>query len=368
MRRPLAVIAAFLCLAVAFPARADVSDEDLARARAERERIQDELSRAANAYAQSLTAVEVTKQDIARTTDAVKQTQARRDEVRQLVLRRAVAAYKGERSGQLGAVLASRNMNDLVDRASYLQRATQSDTEAIDQLRATTKDLQLRQAELARFQAQQEEAVRRAEQLQHDLEGTLEEAKAQESTLIGQRAAEDEARRKAAEAEARRQAAEADAARRRAAEEQARRTGVAADLPAQSPVATVMGDFICPVAGPVAYSDDFGAPREGHTHQGNDLFAARGTPLVAVRSGSVVTQEGGAGGLMVFLYAGGDMFFYAHLESFTVDDGASVSQGQQVGTVGSSGNVDADATHLHFEIHPGGGAAVDPYPTISQVC
>ena len=59
-----------------------------------------------------------------------------------------------------------------------------------------------------------------------------------------------------------------------------------------------------------------------------------------------MTQEGGAGGLMVFLYAGGDMFFYAHLQSFTVDDGASVSQGQQVGTVGSSGNVDARVHQL----------------------
>ena len=129
-----------------------------------------------------------------------------------------------------------------------------------------------------------------------------------------------------------------------------------------------MGDLICPVAGPVGYSNDWGDPRSGHTHQGNDLFASRGTPAVAVRGGSVMLQEGGGGGLMAFLYSGGDMFFYAHLDQFSVSDGASVSQGQQLGTVGTSGNASADAPHLHFEIHPGGGGPVNPYDTISMIC
>jgi murein DD-endopeptidase MepM/ murein hydrolase activator NlpD len=123
-------------------------------------------------------------------------------------------------------------------------------------------------------------------------------------------------------------------------------------------------DFICPVAGAVAFSDDFGG---GRNHKGNDMFAEMGTSLVAVRSGSVsLDEDPGGGGHMLYLSAGGDMFIYMHLDTYSVGDGEYVSQGQQVGTVGMTGN--ATAPHLHFEIHPGGGAAVDPYSTISQYC
>ena len=126
---------------------------------------------------------------------------------------------------------------------------------------------------------------------------------------------------------------------------------------------------MCPVSGAVAYSDDFGDPRSGHTHKGNDMFASRGTPVVASAGGVVEVQEGGGGGKMVFLRGtNGDTYMYAHLDTWTMSDGQTVSAGQQIGTVGTSGNVDADATHLHFEIHPGGGSAVNPYGTISGAC
>lgn len=365
MRRRSLALAAFLLPLLLLPlaASSEVTDEDLQRAREQKERLQQEMNAAAAAYTQAVRAGESTREKIGITTVEVVSTQARYDALRQIVARRAVAAYKGERSGQLDAVLSARNWNDLVDRAAYLERATASDGEVIEGLRVAGADLRQRREELARLEAQQREAVRRAEMLQSDLEGKLSEAREYEDTLIGQRLAEDEARRRAAEEEARRKAALEEA--RRLAEAVARGEPLPALL--RPSILTVIGDFVCPVAGPVAYSDDYGAPRSGHAHEGNDLFAGRGTPVVAVRSGTVSVQEGGLGGLMIFLYAGADTFFYAHLDSFLVSDGASVAQGETIGTVGSTGNAMGEVPHLHFEIQLG-GETINPYPTVSAAC
>src|SRR2546423_3850476 len=211
MRRTAGPIAVLLALFALLPvvASAEVSDDDLARAREKRDQVQAELDSAATAYSHALTAVENARADIERTTQEVAVTQAHHDQVRDAVTRRAVAAYKGERGLQFVAVLASQNLSDLVDRAAYLERSTASDNALMEQLRAVASDLKARKADLARLQADQEDAVHRAEMLQHDLEGKLEAARNDEQVLIAQRAAEDEARRRAAEEEARRQAAAA---------------------------------------------------------------------------------------------------------------------------------------------------------------
>ena len=123
------------------------------------------------------------------------------------------------------------------------------------------------------------------------------------------------------------------------------------------------GSFQCPVNGS-AYSNNYG-PRGGGFHYGIDMFASSGTPLVAVKAGSVryVPNEG-AGGNTVYLSADdGNTYFYAHLSSF-VGGARSVAQGEIVGLVGATGN--ASGPHLHFEIRLGGpnGSRINPYPTL----
>lgn len=111
---------------------------------------------------------------------------------------------------------------------------------------------------------------------------------------------------------------------------------------------------------------DFGSPRSGHTHQGQDLAAASGTPIVAPTAGTIVAvdlQRGGAGFYVTMTSDDGRDFFFAHMlaGSTTVVLGQRVAAGQRIGAVGSTGA--SSGPHLHFEIWEGGwqrGRPVDP--------
>ena len=144
-----------------------------------------------------------------------------------------------------------------------------------------------------------------------------------------------------------------------------------------------MPALIFPVAGPTAYIDDFGQARPGGPHQGNDLMAAKKTPVVAVEPGKVKFWTTSANaGCMLYLYgASGTTYLYIHLNNDLTmkndnkgtcvpgvayargsKNGAKVQAGQLLGYVGDSGDANGLASHLHFEVHPGGGAAVSPFP------
>jgi murein DD-endopeptidase MepM/ murein hydrolase activator NlpD len=118
----------------------------------------------------------------------------------------------------------------------------------------------------------------------------------------------------------------------------------------------------------------FGAARDGHTHQGQDLFADEGIPVVAPRSGTVEYVEYQAGGAGWYVVLDGDAedldYAFMHLKegSIPVVKGEHVDQGQRLGSVGHTG--DAEGNHLHFEIWQGpwynGGHVVDPLPYLQQ--
>ncbi|MDQ4132151.1 MAG: M23 family metallopeptidase [Actinomycetota bacterium] len=132
---------------------------------------------------------------------------------------------------------------------------------------------------------------------------------------------------------------------------------------------TGMGHF--PVAGYATYSDDWHAPRgtpeAPRLHMGTDVFAAYGTPVRAPFDGVVTHSDGGLGGKAVTLTTRDGTYYYmAHLAAFAPDvpNGSSVKQGDIVGLNGDSGNAVGGSPHVHFEIHPGGGAAVNPKPIL----
>jgi len=133
--------------------------------------------------------------------------------------------------------------------------------------------------------------------------------------------------------------------------------------------AAVVGLGHFPVAGQAAYNDDFLMPRftpSFHTHQGNDIFASEGTPVRAPEDGSVRYSEDPVSGKSVYVTtANGTFYFGCHLAGYAdLGEGTRVTQGQIVGFVGNTGDAMGGSPHLHFEIHPGGGAAVNPKPIL----
>jgi hypothetical protein len=143
--------------------------------------------------------------------------------------------------------------------------------------------------------------------------------------------------------------------------------------------------IIFPVVGQVQYVNDFGAPRAGGAHQGNDLMAAKKSPAVAAETGTVkYWTTSRTAGCMLYLYGeSGTIYYYIHLNNdltakndnhgkcvkgvaYTVKNGARVQAGQQIAYVGDSGDADGGHAHLHFEVHPGGGKAVSPFPYLQK--
>jgi hypothetical protein len=120
-------------------------------------------------------------------------------------------------------------------------------------------------------------------------------------------------------------------------------------------------------------------------HQGNDLIAAKKSPAVAAEAGKVkYWTTSGAAGCMLYLYGeSGTTYLYIHLNNdltmrndnrgkcvngtaYAVKNGTKVAAGQQIAYVGDSGDANGRNSHLHFEVHPGGGKAVSPYPYLQK--
>jgi len=132
------------------------------------------------------------------------------------------------------------------------------------------------------------------------------------------------------------------------------------------------GSLDMPVSGasPQDIGSPFGAPRDGgaRRHHGVDIFAPKGTPVVAVTAGRVRTGTSNLGGKHVWLAGGwfsvaSPRYYYAHLDEFAVDSGVTLQAGDVLGYVGNTGNAINTPPHLHFGIYTTGGP-VDPEPFI----
>jgi murein DD-endopeptidase MepM/ murein hydrolase activator NlpD len=134
--------------------------------------------------------------------------------------------------------------------------------------------------------------------------------------------------------------------------------------------AAMMGMGHFPVAGFATFTNDWGAPRGGGTraHKGNDIFSAFDTPVRAPVDGVLRYSQENLGGNAAYVTAPDGTYYYmAHLNSFAPDlvSGAQVTQGQFIGLNGDSGNAKGGSPHVHFEIHPHGGEAVNPNFTLN---
>ena len=129
------------------------------------------------------------------------------------------------------------------------------------------------------------------------------------------------------------------------------------------------GRFVFPVYGKARVADDFGAARQIGAHQGNDVFAAFGSPVLAVADGTLnrVGTLPISGNRLWLKTERGDAFFYAHLSAFSPEavSGRKVKAGTLLGFVGNTGDAEPTPPHVHFEIHPRDKRAIDPHAVLS---
>lgn len=348
------------------------SAQSLEQARAERAAVQTRLDdAAARMAALEAETAELTAQrdELAAELAALEATVGA---VRARVAVRVRELYKRGSADPVVLLLSGRDPDEALDRASTMSRLVAGDlgeaqvaTNVGIQVTAVAERLAQQDAALAERRAEQHQLT---EQLAQDLDRAV--------ALEARLEREDRERR---EAEARRRAA-AEAARQAAARAARSRTsgtasggtsgttsgGSSAGAPAPS-----TGGKACPMARPHSFSDTWGAPRSGgRSHRGTDILGPRGQRVFAIVDGVWDVQRYGnmAGNWAILKGSDGTHYWYLHLERHLVGDGARVSAGQQVATNGDTGNARGTTPHVHFEQHPGGGGAVNPYPLLKRLC
>lgn len=340
MRRVVAALAA-LALLLGLPAPASAAS-DLAGAQRRANAAATRLASAETALAKAEREVAALQAKVDTASERLREVEVR---VRSLAIRRYMNA--GSRESQW---LSETDMSQASRNQALLRYVIVGDTDAVSEYRTARSDLQADREAIAKRLADQREAVAKLRKERAALDAELKR--------LSEAAAAEEARRK-------------EAAARAAARSRTPAAPKAATNPAPSGRTGVIasGEWVCPVQGPHAFSNDWGQPRSGgRRHQGNDILAARGTPVVANVSGVVNRHTSSLGGLSYYLRGSDGVTYYgAHLQSYSSAVG-SVSAGTVIGYVGTSGNASGGPPHLHFEMHPGGGGAVNPYPTLSKYC
>ena len=331
------LIVAMLCLGLAAPAGASRRGD-----RPTRDDLQRRADGAAVRYDRAVAVLSKLGDEIARLERKIGDAEVKMAPLRASVTRRAVAVYTSDRG--LAALSGFADGADLVESARGAKLA--SDVSARDY--AAIRIIADASAELAR--RHDELAARRADQ-QRATDDLRAERKNVEMALSFM--AKREQRDRALQSRLIVRASRDDPER--------------APYEVPSGPIPVVTDFVCPIRGPLTFTDTWGAPRPGgRRHEGTDLMNGYGTPNVAVVSGSFETHHSGLGGLSIYLHGDdGHTYYYAHLSQVVGPD-RRAAQGEIIGRTGSSG--DATTPHTHFEFHPNGGRAVNSYPLLRAHC
>src|SRR5680860_113662 len=247
---------------------------------------------------------------------------------------------------RLLAVLARRDEQNR-ETASAARTRTAATAAQVEQQRA---QLAAREAELAQTRQVAAEHVAAAEQ----------QVSAVRATIAAEEAARERARRE--------RAARAVAASRG----RSRSAAMMSSSAAAGGGAPVAGGIACPVGNPHSYSDTWGASRSGgRSHKGTDILAPRGTSIPAYENGTITRMNGNRlGGISLYVRgASGNVYYYTHLQGYVsgLSAGSSVRAGQHIAFNGDTGNA-RGIPHLHFEVQPGGGGSVNPYPYVRRAC
>ncbi|NND04051.1 MAG: peptidoglycan DD-metalloendopeptidase family protein [Acidimicrobiia bacterium] len=379
-RIALALAVVMIVTVPAYAQTGDVTQEDLAQAGENRKAASLQLADATADYESSLHQLLDIEADLSQLASALtareRELASTRAEARQV----AQQMYMRSGVGQLDLFTAG-SITEYRLGEGYLDRASSEEQSTLSRLVAVRQSYIDQQKVLDETLARQLTVTADLEQLAAQMLVVLEAADA-EYRLVADQWAKQEAARIEAE---RKQREEEERRRREATSTTSSAPGTTAP-PGGSTTTTIaptttttlappppVNGRTCPVNGAVAFRDSWGEPRSGgRSHQGVDMMAARGTPLVAIENGTVTRiGNGGLGGKTVWLRSDtGHEYYYAHLDGWAsgLSEGDYLEVGELLGYVGNTGNAIHTLPHLHFEYHKNGGSAVNPYPLVADLC
>ncbi len=386
-----AVVAALLAMVsvVSTVAGAAPSREDVERARARLEGIEDRLNgiQGQLAATQELlnaatikverrqAAVEQVTAELNQTQEDLDRAEASYERVSTRLNERAVAAYMTGPASSLDFLLNAENVADLTDRMAYVDALAQSDAELAVKVANRKNELTTLQGQLEEQQAREVRALERARNEKSEVTALFDEQQrllgAQQRLLVVAERAFNQIKESYADWLAEKQADIGNAI-----------GGRVWNGGSLAPFDHVFE--VCPVSQPRAYGDGFGAPRYAggyHLHKGVDIVAPLGTEIHAPFDGHAYTSSNALGGNVVFVVGAQGTVYNAHLNEYSENSNSAVSAGEVIGYVGSTGS--STTPHDHFEFHPnvmpggwyesfyGYGAiedAINPYPLLLQAC
>jgi len=285
---------------------------------------------------------------------------AREAQQRGVMADRAVTLYKRGGMDSLTTVLGSDSTTHALRRSAYVDAVNRADARSVQRVISTQTavdaqhiQLGVEQEALERVATEQRQVAAEAEEIRDDRAAVLAASSSRVNSL--------QTRETHLEVEGRRIAALARRAQRMAAASRSRQSATSTATPSATAATDTTttttstevgtGGWTWPAGGTV--TSEFGY-RWGRLHAGLDIGAPEGSPIWAARGGTVTYAGamGGYGNLVLLDHGGGVSTAYAHQSAIMVSVGASVSAGQQIGQVGSTGN--STGPHLHFETRIGG--------------
>lgn len=279
----------------------------------------------------------------------------------------AVQLYMNSISSGVTTFLSTDRLSELLLASTAIENHTRDELAAID-------DLTVLKDELARLKAEAAEAASDLEaEADRQAAFTVDQQAAMEAASDAYAQLDDECKELQSEYEAEQARLQALEKQRQEEAERQRQAEQNTGNGGGSGGGTGPG-IVCPFdRGQTQFIDSWGYPRSGgRSHQGTDMMAPWDVPVYAVEAGTILeSTQHGIGGKHIWLQGqSGTAYYYAHLNSLLAGEGASVSQGQQIGTNGNSGNAAGGAPHVHLQVHPSGrgGPAINPYPRVAGVC
>lgn len=314
-------------------APADASVRGLEDARERVTGLRGELAEATAAYERTWAQVEAARVELARLEDTAATLERQVADTEARLADRARTVFKHGTRSQLEVLLGGDGPTQALERAALAEIVQQRETAGLEEAVAARTALDQTTALIEQRRGELRTLTERLAGQQATLEGELERA---EATVV---------------------ALEATAARQRTISR-----------------AGQQGTYACPLDPHLThFIDSWGFPRSGgRRHKGTDVMGPMGAPVYAFTDGVIARHSNSRlGGISLYLRGDdGSTYFYTHLQGYAPLGavGTRVQAGEHIAFNGATGNARGGAPHIHFERHPGGGSAVNPYPHLAAAC